>query len=99
MKIEIDEKWTCEYDKASIRKLEEQGFNFKELENKPFTLLSVMFYGSLLKNHPNITTAEADKIYDEYGDQELMKEIDTMFVEAAKVGDKKNPNAKWKKMS
>ena len=99
MKISIDGKWTCEYDKASIRKLEEKGYNFRELEKKPFTMMGVLFYGSLLKNHPNITFEEADKIYDEYGDQELLKELDIMIEEAVKLGEKKNPNAKWKKVN
>jgi len=100
IEFEIDKKiYTLEYARDSIRKLESMGYNFTELEKKPFTLMSVLFFGALLKNHPEMDIKKSDELYNEVADEALLKEIDAMFAACIKLGGAKNPNVKWKKVN
>jgi len=100
IEFEIDKKtYTLEYARDSIRRLEEMGYNFQELEKKPFTLMSVLFFGALLKNHPAMDIQTSDKLYNEVADEDLLKELDAMFATCIKFGGAKNPNVKWKKVN
>jgi len=101
MKIEFEienKKYTLEYSRDSIRKLEDRGYNFQELESKPITMMSVLFFGALLKHQPETNLEQSDELYKQVADDALMAELDNMFADCVKLGASKNPNVKWKKV-
>jgi len=102
MKIEFEienRKWVLEYSRDSIRRVEDMGYNFHELENKPVTMMSVLFLGALLKNHHDMSLEQSDELFKHVASDALLKELDSMFAECINIGMAKNPNVAWKKVS
>lgn len=56
-------KYTLEYTRKSVKKMEESGFNINEVENKPMTMYPMLFAGSFLAHHPFVKGEVIDKIY------------------------------------
>ncbi len=55
-------KYTLEYTRASIKKMEAQGFDINKLESAPMTMIDLVIKGSFLANHSYLTEGELDDI-------------------------------------
>ena len=55
--------YTLEYNRMTVKALENIGFNVEEFMNKPMNNIELVFKGSFLKNHPKVNTNVIDEIY------------------------------------
>ena len=77
-KIEFEDngkKYILEYNRESIEILERQGFNVKEMTEKPMTMLPLAFQGLFYKNHRNVKKSFVDECYNRFKDKEKLIEI------------------------
>ena len=57
-------RYTLEYNRNSIRRMERQGFNINESDGMPMNTVMALFNGAFLMHHPNIDTNTLDALYD-----------------------------------
>lgn len=55
-------EYTLEYNRRSVAKTEQAGFNINELETKGMTMIPLMFWGAFLMHHPYMTKDQTDRI-------------------------------------
>lgn len=77
-KIEFEDdgkKYILEYNRESIEILERQGFNVKEMTEKPMTMLPLAFQGLFYKNHRNVKKSFVDECYKRFKDKDKLIEL------------------------
>lgn len=84
IKVEaLGEEITIEYDRTSIVKMEEMGYNALDPTSKMYTNYEIMVYGGVLKHRPKTTWKEATEIAEElnreYGLTAIMEAIVPMI--------------------
>ena len=57
-------KYTLGFDRSTAVFLEQQGFNYEAIGEKPNTLIPMLFYGSFAKYHKGIKRNLVDKIFE-----------------------------------
>ena len=87
-----DKDWKLEVTPATLKKMEDMGFNFAKLEQNVVTATEKMFYGTFIENHPSTSNKLKKEIYDklkrspvgqsEDEDDVLKDTIFTMYTEA-----------------
>lgn len=86
MAIEFDYKHTrykLEYNEKSIIKIENDGFVFASVYNKPVDSFKRLFIGAFLANHSDITMKKAEEIFSSLeGRDELFAALVRMYSEA-----------------
>ena len=60
-------EYILEYSRETVAKAESDGFLFAQVDEYPLTGVSNLFYYAFLKNHPDMTKEEADKILESLG--------------------------------
>lgn len=94
-----DRDYELEYNRASVRTMEAQGFVLDEIESKPMTMIPMLFSGAFIKNHRGIKRNLMDKIYDELTDKTgFIGALMEMYVETLSTltDDKESEgNATW----
>lgn len=55
-------EYTLEYNRKSVVKIEQSGFDINAIESKSMTMIPLMFWGAFLMHHPHITKDQADHI-------------------------------------
>lgn len=55
-------EYTLEYNRKSVVKIEQAGFDINAIESKSMTMITLMFWGAFLMHHPHITKDQADHI-------------------------------------
>jgi hypothetical protein len=97
-----DKKYALEFTRASVERLERQGFSLDELDAKPATMMPLLFTGAFYANHSNAKRGVVDEIYNSlpnksdlftalgrmYGDA-----LNTLFEEPEEDGK----NVNWEK--
>lgn len=74
--------YTLEYDRMSVKLLENQGFSLQEFTQKPMSNIDLAFAGSFIKNHRKISQNIIDEIYSKMKDKEsLIQVLSTMISE------------------
>ena len=58
-----DKEYTLEYSREAVRQIEQLGFVIGQVEDKPFTMIPILFYGAFIKNH-KISKKHTDEIMD-----------------------------------
>ncbi len=56
-------KYVLEYNRESVKILENNGFKLNELLEKPLNNVELAFTGAFIKNHPKTSTATIDNIF------------------------------------
>ena len=70
IKVKIREKeYVLEFDRTSIKWLEENGFNLEEFNKKPITFREYLWQCLFLKNHKDVNPNLALKLMDSYADE------------------------------
>ena len=59
------ETYTLEFDRMSIKMLEQAGFKYEEFLDKPMTNIELAFTAAFIKNHPKVKQSIIDEIYEE----------------------------------
>ena len=54
--------YTLRFTRATVRKLEQQGFDVNDIDKHPMTRIPEIFYGAFLAEHPYIKRSETDDI-------------------------------------
>ena len=55
--------YTLEYDRMSIKLLEQNGFSVNEFLEKPLSNIEMAFQGAFIKNHRKVSQNVIDEIY------------------------------------
>lgn len=93
-----EEKYTLEYTRKSITKLESQGFVINELAEKPVTLIPKLFYGAFLAHHPTIKQEITDEIFEQIKNKDsFIEKLAQMYADPieALIGEPDEGNAEW----
>lgn len=88
--------YTLEFTKRTIRQLEENGFNPRDIDSKPLTTIPILFAGAFRANHRFVKNEVIDAIYESCPNKdELISALLDMYIEhmVAMVEDPKD-NAK-----
>ena len=60
-------KYTLEFNRAILAKMDEEGFQPENIPDKPFVHLPKFFHYAFLMHHPDITEEETDAFIDKLG--------------------------------
>lgn len=76
------ETYTLEYDRMSVKLLEEHGFKLEEFLDKPMSNIELAFSGAFIKNHKKTKQTTIDEIYKKLkGKKELIEQLQKMISE------------------
>lgn len=93
---------TLEYTADALKKMENDGFDFSNVEHKIFTAPAEMFCGAFIANHPGIPKKTRLKIYEdlcaeaEDSKDTVMDAIGQMLSEAVDEMTRPRGNVKWR---
>lgn len=77
------DKYTLEYDRSTIKALENAGFVLEEFLRKPMNNIELVFSGAFLKNHRNLPQSTIDTIFDKVKDKSgLLQALQKMIQES-----------------
>ena len=65
-------KYTLEYSKKTVKALESRGFNIRDVQAKPMTLLPLLFEGAFALHHPKTSSETIQKIFGRMNDREAL---------------------------
>lgn len=75
-------EYTLEYTRRSVEQMEKQGFDIREVLNKPMTTLPAMFAGAFLANHRFVKKEVVDAIFESLSNkQEFVQKLSEMYNE------------------
>ena len=78
-------KYTLEFDRKSVRVMENAGFNIKEYDAKPVNTCYELFAGAFRKHHRTIKSDKIDEIYNILADKEnLHAKLIDMYCETVR---------------
>ena len=73
------QKYTLEYSRQSVKQMEQRGFSIEHMDEKPMTMIPMLFQGAFIKNHKGVKRAVMDEIYD--GITDRFNEEGTGFIQ------------------
>jgi hypothetical protein len=78
-------EYVLEYNRQSVKTMENQGFVLEELTKKPANMIPMLFAGAFIKNHSGqngVKRKVIDEIFDSIKDKtELMEALMEMYAE------------------
>lgn len=95
------DKYTLEYDRSTVKILENAGFVLEEFLRKPMNNIELVFSCAFLKNHRNISQNTIDAIFDKVKDKSgLLQVLQTMIQDTYESlldepDDNEEGNATW----
>lgn len=95
------EQYVLEYNRMSIKLMEQNGFELQDFMKKPMTNIELAFSGAFVKNHGKTPQTKIDEIYDSCNDkasliatlQKMIQETYESLLSNSKDGDE--GNVKW----
>lgn len=96
--------YTLEYNREAIKFMEREGLDINEIQNKPLTMIDIMWKGAFWKNHRKEKNDKIEEIYDAIKNKtELNAALSEMFLETYSIliGDSEetgedSKNIEWK---
>lgn len=101
-KIELTYKgvnYTLEYNRASVKVLENNGFKLDEILDKPMTNIELIFQCAFIKNHPNTQLTTITEILEQCPNKkELLGTLKVMIDETYEslLSEDNSGNVSWK---
>lgn len=97
-----DKQFKLAFNRNSIVRMEEDGFNVKDIETKPLSTIVKLIRGAFYMYQPDMTDDEIDAIVDEIdSSDEFVKALVEMYsnaLSALTIGNQdKTKNFKWEK--
>lgn len=95
------EKYVLEYDRYSVKLLEESGFKLDEFLEKPMSNIEMAFSGAFIKNHKKTPQVTIDEIFKKCKDKkQLIAHLQKMISETydsllEEPDDSDEGNAEW----
>lgn len=75
-------RYTLEFNRNAIRKMERNGFIAENIQNQPMTILPELFAGAFIMHHPYIKRERIDKIFDKMTNRmKLIERLSEMYNE------------------
>lgn len=93
-----DNTYTLAFDRDSVRKTEQMGFDVSRASTMPATMFPILFKGAFLKYHKRATNKLIDEIFDSMSDMDgLIEALIDMYLEAlnSMMDDDDAKNVKW----
>lgn len=59
---ENGKEYALEFNRKSVSKTEQAGFNINQIEQQSMTMIPLMFWGAFQMHHPHMTREQTDKI-------------------------------------
>lgn len=59
---EAGREYTLEFNRKSVVKVEQAGFDINRIESASMTMIPLLFWGAFLMHHPHMTREQTDKI-------------------------------------
>ena len=92
--------YELQFTKRTVREMEMGGFKFREVPDKPMTLLPQLFKGAFLANHRKTNEATINAIYESLPNKgELMDALFALYDEPISAlmaePSEENPNVTW----
>lgn len=93
--------YTLEFNRDTVRRMEQSGFNINEAYDKPMTNIPMLFSGALMLHHPMVSSHVKEELWKKIPDKQgfitalvaLYNEpLDTLVEEP----DKKSGEVSWK---
>ena len=94
--------YTLEFTAASLKEMEERGFDFAHMDTKALTAAEELFCGAFIANHRTTPRATREKIYHEFAesaedeDIKIADVLGQMLTEALEELTQHKGNIKWK---
>ncbi len=91
-------EYVLEYNRQSVKTMENQGFVLEELTKKPVNMIPMLFAGAFIKNHRGLKRNLIDEIFDSIENKtELMEALMEMYAEtlSALTEGSGEGNATW----
>jgi len=77
------QKYELEYTRATVRQMENSGFNIAEIDSKPVTRIPQLWSGAFICHHRKLTQEKINEIYKHMARKdELIEKLATMYYEA-----------------
>ena len=94
--------YKLEYNRSSIVRMEENGFNVADIDKKPISTITLLIRGAFYMHNPSLTDSEIDEITEQVGNSVgLVEGLVQMYQDALTSlagGSKKDAkNFKWEK--
>lgn len=95
-----DTPYILEYNRDSIRMMEQYGFSVNDLKDKPMSNLTLAFKGLFLKNHKRTNDNLIEEIYANFKNKEKLLEtiltmIDETYATLFDDEDENKGNIEW----
>lgn len=93
-------KYTLEYTRSSVAKMERDGFKASDLEDYPLSTLPELFKGAFIAHHPSVGAKTIDDIFIHLGDKgALLEALADMYMEPIEtlMGDPAEGKVEWVK--
>lgn len=75
-------RYTLEFNRNAIRKMERSGFVAEDIQSKPMTVLPELFAGAFIMHHPYLKRERIDKIYEKMTNRmKLIERLGEMYQE------------------
>ena len=92
---EYGNKYTLEYTKNTILRMEKAGFSLDDFDRTPVTQVSLLVHGAFAAKHPSCKAETIDKIYESLKNKEgFIKKLLEMYSEHAEKLVEEG-NAEW----
>jgi hypothetical protein len=60
-------EYTLEFTRKTVTLTERAGFELDKMDSAPMTMISLLWWGAFLANHPYMRKEDADKLLDKFG--------------------------------
>lgn len=93
-------EYTLEFDRTTIKMLENAGFKYDEFLEKPMTNIELAFTAAFIKNHSKMKQVEIEEIYNELPNKQefvplLGKMISDFYDSLLAEPEDNSGNTKW----
>lgn len=77
-----DKKYTLEFNRRSIEKMEQSGFDIESATSKPMSTIPKLFEGAFLMHHPYVKEETVDDMFNLFTDKQgLFTALVEMYAE------------------
>lgn len=96
-----DTDYCLEYNRAAIKTMEQQGFNYDEFTKKPMSMCDLAFQGAFIKNHKTIKMQKVNEIFESLNNKTglinaLLEMIQETYEDLYSDSNDEGKNVEWK---
>lgn len=74
--------YTLEFTRETVMRMERIGFNVQAMDSQPATMITMLFRGAFMANHPNTTNTVIDRIWEKLPNKSaVVEKLAEMYTE------------------